>query len=272
MDVSGFIQKYYIDPVTYGTGYNIYNTITYAIILIAAAFLVYKLLKYFQIKIDNRFFFAVLPYIVLGGLLRALEDAGVVAGFLYKTPVIYLLVFVIAIAALFVAIITERLGKVEYYKTWFAIGIVAVIAGLVFVKPVNLYALGIIAAITIAWIIIFFVVKKLGKGYDKLQKFFTKENMFLLNVHMFDASTTFTAIQFYPYFEQHVLPNFLINIFGPIAMFPLKLVIVSLVLYVLDKELCKESEGDLKNFIKFLILILGLAPGLRNLLRLVMGV
>ena len=32
-----FIQKWYIDPIIYDTGYNIVNTATYAIILITAA-------------------------------------------------------------------------------------------------------------------------------------------------------------------------------------------------------------------------------------------
>lgn len=268
--MADFLKQYFIDPITYGTGYNIYNTITYAIILIIAAFGVYKLLKYFKIKIDNKFLLGVFPYVVLGGLLRALEDANVVTGFLYKTPIIYFIVFFIALAMLFISIITERFTKIKYYKTWFFIGITAVIIGILFVKPVNITALGIILGITILWIIILFVFKRLTKKFDKIQSFLTKENMFLLNVHMFDASTTFTSIQFYPYYEQHVLPNFLIGIFGPIVMFPLKIIIVSLVLYVLDREMKKED--NMKSYMKFLIMILGLAPGLRNLLRLVMGV
>jgi uncharacterized membrane protein len=265
-----FLKQYFIDPITYGTGYNIYNTLTYAIILIIAAFFVYKMLKYFKIKIDNKFFLGVLPYVMLGGLLRALEDASVVTGFLYKTPIIYFVVFVIALATLLVSIIIERFTKINYYKTWLVIGAAVVLFGLVFVKPVNMTAFGIVLLIAAAWIIILFAFKRFTKNFSKIQSFLTKENMFLLSVHMFDASTTFTSIQFYPYYEQHVLPNFLIGIFGPIVMFPLKLIIVALVLYVLDKEM--KVDDNMKSYMKFLIMILGLAPGLRNLLRLVMGV
>ena len=86
---------------------------------------------------------------------------------------------------------------------------------------------------------------------------------------MFDASTTFVALQFFPYFEQHVLPGFFISMFGPVAMFFIKLPVVAAVLYYLDKDM---NEPEKKNFIKIVILILGLGPGLRNFLRLGMGV
>jgi len=62
-----FFQQYFIDPVMQGTGYNIYNTLAYALILILAVFATYKLLKKMKISIDDRFVIGVLPYVILGG-------------------------------------------------------------------------------------------------------------------------------------------------------------------------------------------------------------
>ena len=45
-----FFQQYFIDPVMQGTGYNIYNTLAYALILILAVFATYKLLKKMKIS------------------------------------------------------------------------------------------------------------------------------------------------------------------------------------------------------------------------------
>jgi uncharacterized membrane protein len=101
---------------------------------------------------------------------------------------------------------------------------------------------------------------------------FTRFNAFLLGVHMFDASTTFVALQYFPYYEQHVLSNFVIAFVGPVGQFLIKLPIVLIVLYFLERELPKKEDENMKNFFKVAILILGLAPGLRNFLRLGIGV
>jgi uncharacterized membrane protein len=50
-------------------------------------------------------------------------------------------------------------------------------------------------------------------------------------------------------------------------MFVLKFDVTS-VLYLLDRE----AKNEQNKFVKIVILILGLAPGLRNALRLIMGV
>lgn len=278
-----FFQTYFIDPVMQGTGYNIYNTLVYALLLVIAVFATYKLLKKMKIFIDNKFAMGILPYIILGGLLRALEDAAIVKGFWFKSPIIYIVIFAVAFVSLFASKMIEKLSAkrkrvLQYHIVWAAIGFALVLVGLTQVTVKSSFALAAIVTLSIFWAVLLIFLKKLScRRLDKASKLrksiaslFSWENTSLLSVHMFDATTTFTAIQYFPYFEQHVLPSFLINIFGPAIMFVLKFVVVSIVLYVLDKELAKEQEK--KKFIKIVILILGLAPGLRNFFRLVMGV
>jgi uncharacterized membrane protein len=95
---------------------------------------------------------------------------------------------------------------------------------------------------------------------------------------MFDAAATWTALSFFGYAEQHVLPRLLIGIMGPAAMFALKIVVVIPVLYIIDRYTEREGKSpnkyskakytDFTNFLKIVILILGLAPALRDMIRL----
>jgi uncharacterized membrane protein len=59
------------------------------------------------------------------------------------------------------------------------------------------------------------------------------------------------------------------DVFGAYVMIPLKLTVVLIALYLINEEV---NNKDLKNILKITIMCLGLAPGLRNLLRTIMGV
>ena len=63
--VSGFINTYYIDPILHDEGYNIVNTLTWAIILGLCIFAVVKLLKKLDIQADNRFIASIVPLYLL---------------------------------------------------------------------------------------------------------------------------------------------------------------------------------------------------------------
>lgn len=274
--MADFFQQYFIDPVIQGTGYNVYNTATYAVLLIVAVFATYKLLKKMKISIDNKFIIGVLPYVILGGLLRALEDASILNSFFFKTPIIYMVIFAVAFVSLLASKIIEMLSRkvhkvIAYYKVWTVIGFILVIAGLTQIALHVPFAFAAIITLSIFWTVLLIFLKKLSDRTHKLH-FMTWENTALIAVHMFDATTTFVALQYFPYFEQHVLPSFLIAIFGPAVMFVLKFFVVGAVLYVLDKELKEKKDLEKRKFIKLVILILGLAPGLRNFFRLIMGV
>src|SRR3989344_5529610 len=114
-----FIQKYFISPIYTGEGYNVYNTAAYAIILIIAAYGVYKLLKKLKIEIDRKFFLGILPFVAMGGALRALQDSSLTANPLFITPIIYFTIFFIALASLVFSRLLERHTKFAYYKSWF---------------------------------------------------------------------------------------------------------------------------------------------------------
>ncbi len=292
----GFFETYFIDPIKFNTGYNVVNTAAYALILVALVFVVYVLLRRLHITIDKRFAIAIFPYIILGGVLRALEDLleatgatnvlvdsffspfiiiaadGTARNMLFISPIMYISMFFLALIPLLIAKAIERITKVPYYKTWFIVGAVLVVAAATQLRVVNTFALVAMVGITAVWAGVLFGARFALKGYAFFKKLLTTENTSILLVHLFDATTTFVALAFFPYFEQHVVAGFFVTALGPAGIFVLKLVVVSLVLYFLDKELSKPEDFEKRTFIKIVIIILGLGPGLRNFLRLIMAV
>jgi uncharacterized membrane protein len=65
----------------------------------------------------------------------------------------------------------------------------------------------------------------------------------------------------------HVLPNFLIEIFGPLSFIFLKACIIFSVLVLLDNFLKKREE---RNFIKLIVGMLGASTGIRDFLRILL--
>jgi len=94
-------------------------------------------------------------------------------------------------------------------------------------------------------------------------------NVAILGAHMFDASSTFTAIDIVTGFaEKHVVPVFFIDIFHTaFIMYALKLAVFIPVIYLIEKYFVEDR--DLYHVLKFVLLVLGFGPGIRNTLELV---
>lgn len=84
---------------------------------------------------------------------------------------------------------------------------------------------------------------------------------------MLDATATYIGISSFNYYEKHVLPSFLMDASGPWIMIPLKFVIVVLIVYAL-----RDEEKWIRDVLLMLVIILGLAPGTRDMLRIALGV
>ena len=290
----GFLEDYFINPVIYGTGYNIVNTITYGIILVFAVYGLFHLLRRWRIKMDERFFFGIFPFIVFGGVLRALQDAKVFNSYWLITPGIYVTVFLLAFFSLIISIkidgrqtrffrrISEPFYRIRflrwspigsyirrfrtrtefrYYDSLFLIGAVSVLLLIPNLKIINWLGVTLVVLISLIFAGIFICLYKMG--------YLSLSNSLILGAHTFDASATFVSVSFFGYWEQHVLPRFLIPLTGPWIMYPLKIGVVWCVLWLIDRH---TDDSDMRNFLKIVIFILGFALGLRDTLRLGMMV
>ena len=67
----------------------------------------------------------------------------------------------------------------------------------------------------------------------------------IIYAHMLDASSTYIGVDWFSYYEKHVVPTFLIDLTGSAAiMFPLKLLILLPVLSMIDRSI---EDPSLRN-------------------------
>ncbi len=260
--IKNILQHYFLEPVRLGTGYNLVNTLAYAVLFVVALFLLYRVFKRQKIKIDRHFLLGVVPYIVLGSVLRVLRDAQILKSALFVTPLIYFVTAFLALVALFMSRLIET-KRMKYYKIWFGAGVALALIAISFLRLANLHALSLILAMTFIWLFVAAAIRKIFNP-----RILSIENSALLLVHIFDATSTFVSLEFFGYAEQHVLSSAVISALGPAGMYILKIPVVLIALYFVDKE----KDADMRNIIKLAVLVLGLGPGLRNTLRLAMGV
>jgi len=287
--ISDFIHKYYIDPIRMGQPYNIVDTLTYAIILVIGVYLLYRWMSQstwlsdIGFKIDASFVLATLPYVILGGVLRVVQDTGMLTGdfqFLLVTPLIYFVLFFFTIAMLFLSRYLTLQGLTKNFLTFYVFaGIMAVfVISLVLMAwginhtHIDLYVLAIIPlmALTTTVLVWAFMRYVLSWEYVTDPLYIT-----LLFGQLLDASATSYGIDLHPsvqYIEQHVVGSGLINLTGTaFVMFPLKLVVLFPAIYIMQLYR-KEANPAFWHLVLLAMIVVGFAPGIRDMVRMVLYV
>ncbi|MBI4177044.1 MAG: DUF63 family protein [Candidatus Aenigmarchaeota archaeon] len=262
MPSGDFINAYFISPLVNRTGqYNPVNTITYAAVLFLVSYLLYEKVLKNRVKMDAKFALAFASFTVFASSIHVLEDMKIVSSDLLVTPLIQVWMYGLFLVLFPASLLVQKRTGLEYWKTLSSLTLVPSAAIMLFIlsRAQNFTGLAYIIFSFTASVLALYIIRK------KLPNLLSKENFSILSAHMLDASSTFVSISFFGYSEQHFLPTFLMDIFGPIVMFPLKLVVIGFVLYAFDREI---EDKNLRTFFKVLVLILGLAPGLRDTLRL----
>jgi len=140
---------------------------------------------------------------------------------------------------------------------------------------VFLLIIGLVAFIVFLVYLIAWVYRK----HDTMRVYKEPLNLSMLAGHLMDGITSYVSIYdplsmgLPAYIEKHPASNSLMELWPP--LFPIvKFLLIIMVIYVFDiaykKELTKYSR--LINLLKIGIFILGVSPGLRDLLRVTMGV
>jgi len=236
------------------TGYTVESTTIFAIILIVFVYLIFWILKFLKIRVDRRLAIAISPYIILGSSLRVLKDAEIIENCLFQTPAIYFFTLGITLSLLIITTIIERKKNIPYYKIMFIIGLFLIGPILGVIQYRNFTGIGYIIAYLIPWTIILKLIPWL------------KENKVVTGLHTFDGTVTFVSLNYFGYYEQHVLPRYLINLFGnPFSFVILKFMALVIILFIIDRY---SEDKEFNNYIKLIIGILGAATGTRDFLRL----
>ncbi|TQQ78859.1 DUF63 family protein [Halonotius roseus] len=110
-------------------GYTLVSEVGYVLILLLALIGVYLLLRRLEIGDSRSLFYALFPFMLFGGALRTVEDAGIAAlgaggepliafpvSALIISPFIYVTVFAVTLAAVGVGVALERRGVVDAYE------------------------------------------------------------------------------------------------------------------------------------------------------------
>jgi len=305
-----WIWKYYWGPVVAdasgGTavhngviakeGYTIVSEITYGLMVIVALFLIYKLLKKLKIVVNWRFALALMPYIIFGPVSRVLEDSAFFEPpliYWFITPLIYLQITVYAIIFLLLGWYLEQ----KFKNSWITTNKILFLGGLIFLIPsfiliagwifgyqwdtttgvrFDVFLIAVALVLLIIGLVYLFASKFKGKKDFSVYK--NPLNLFMIAGHQIDGITSYISIKDpfmmgLHYTEKHPASNLLLEIWGP--LFPIvKFLLIIVVIYVFDILYKEELKNHitLVNILKIGILILGFSPGLRDLLRVTMGV
>ncbi|MDP2797829.1 MAG: DUF63 family protein [Methanoregula sp.] len=281
--ISDFIYKYYIDPIRMGQPYNVVDTLTYALILIAALYLIYYLFKRSNIAIDGPFVLATLPYVILGGVLRVVQDTHMITSdlqFLLVTPPIYVLLFFYAVVILFLSRYLSEQGFYDNYLkpyagaglfTSFCVVLLLLSWGMTHTR-IDLFVLAIIPLMAVVATALVFAIMRYALKWE-----YVCDPLYitLLFGQLLDASATSYGIDLHPsirYIEQHVVGSFLIDRTGTaFVMFPLKLVVLFPAIYIME-QYRKEANPAFWHLVLLAMITVGLAPGIRDMTRMVLYV
>lgn len=276
MELLDFINKYYIEGVVNDSSYNHLDMLTYVIVLFAGVYAVLKILNKLNIKVDEAFVAATIPYIFMGSVLRVIEDAEMLTPpikYFFITPLIFFVVFAICLVALVSMRHLEKLGKIKnYIQKYSAIGIIVSLAGIAVLVlnsqrvQVDVLVYALLPAAALAGIVER-LSPAIGMAYLR-----SKVYSFAIFSFLLDSFTTYIGGDMFGYTNKHPFSSFLTSVFGTgMVLVPLSLILVLLVTLMLEKESWNGKEDE-KYMLILTLIVLGFSMGARNLLTILFGV
>ena len=298
------------EPVAY-PGYTLVSEVGYMVTLLVALVGVVFLLRRLDLGTDRGFFYALLPFVFLGGALRVVEDANDAVpaaealivyplNTLLISPIIYFTVFALTLGTVVAAVAAERAGVVERYaRPLFGAGAVFLLATLGYLATLRVTGadgvefypqvlivvlLGATVAAVANWTLIERVAPQVnaGTGLIGLVILWGHAVDGVANVVGLDWMTALGAgpnlVPKHPVNEFVVdvtaatLPSSVLAVTGDTWPFLLvKLVAATFVLWVFEEEIFEESPRYTM-LLLVAVLAVGLGPGTRDMLRATFGV
>ena len=271
------------EPVTRGgitasPGYTLVNTAVYLGIVGYCLPGIRLLYEQFEITLDERLVFALVPLLVAGGAMRALADAALLGGYepLFITPSIYFVVAGVAVGALVLGTGVSRRVAVSTPAVvavigtiWAvgAVGVAIVVGGTVaetFRPAIPLATLSIAGALTLGFYAL---------GRSGIMAAFRRPVYLLVAFgQLWDGAQNLVGTALLGYEPKMFLTHHVYELTGiSSSTFLLKLGLVPVVVWILA-----DSEGEMDHVWWWLlvvaILAVGLPMGVRGSLRMMLGV
>ncbi len=273
-----FIYDYFVRPIWDRTGYNIVNTAAYAVIALAAVYLLHRVLKG-RVALDGRFINNTLCFVLLGSTARVVTDAIDNGRFLPVTPAHELVlgsrlldygyltvspgIYIVTAALMLISLAAfRRLGREGDFGV---AGIVLWLPAFLLLLPLMAYAAFILPIIALAAV----------PAWAAWRHFRDLPLALVVAGQALDGAATFIVIDVFSkasgivYFEQHVVGAAIGGFFGTyFAFYLVKVAIAFAAAYVLRKE---SMDSEDRNYVALVLMIMGFAPGIRDILRMAVG-
>ncbi|GAB7092961.1 DUF63 family protein [Halolamina litorea] len=277
-------------------GYTIVSEVGYMISLLLTISGVVFLLERLGIGEERGLFWAMVPFMLLGGALRTVEDAHNAMGegwldyplnTLLISPIIYFTVFAVALASILVSIWIVRRGYAERYDRPLAvIGTGAFLLSIVYLSvlavteaEVTFYPLVLIAMVALAaaaTAVTWYAIEAFAPGINAGTGL---AGAMVLVAHAVDGAANVIGLDYlmalgvpYNLSPKHPANRFIVESFG--AAWPflvVKMIAATFVVWVFEPELAEESPRY-TTLLLIAVAAVGLGPGTRDLLRSVFGV
>lgn len=276
--MGNIIYDYFIRPIEDHSGYNLVNTVAYAAIAIGAVYGISKALKG-RIRIDERFIAAVLAFVLFGSTMRVVTDTIDTRVFTAATPLHQLVLdshlwdygyltvtpgVYIVTAALLLASLTT-LYHMKRTELLGAVGLALWAPHLLLLLPFMKYAIYAIPVLMLAAL----------PAYLAWLYFRDRALAGIVAGQALDGAATFFIIDYFSgisgiqYFEQHVISAAIGQAGGGFfAFYLIKVAIAFGAAYLLQKE---KIDAEDRNYIALVLMIMGFAPGIRDMLRMMVG-
>ncbi|MFH0962348.1 MAG: DUF63 family protein [archaeon] len=255
----GFLSDNLIAPMRDGTGYNVFTTILIAAFLVAAVLLLMRT-GYLKRRKTLEIFSDALPFVLFGSAVRSLEDGCFLPcqwplKLLLITPGLWILIFLIFLG------LERFIGRKVSLVGWILAAPALVFA---LARSSNFWGLALVLGFSLISSALV-----LGPVTKFLRLEISPAGRLILLAHIFDGSSTFVAVRFFGYLEEHVLARFLISIGSPSLFYLVK--IIGILALVLASERIRFS-GTERKALQAALFIVGLGPALRNTFSLLIGV
>ncbi len=283
MSVPEFLLRYIIGPVladarnvqqtevmgvTAVPGYNPYNTVFYVLLTGVLLYSVYRYLDLRDLGLGAETAVYSSPFLLLGGVLRFIEDAGAVSPGLsvfLVTPVIYLLIAGLFIASLRLSPLVAERFSLSQNRALSVLGTVFLVPALAISVPVllegfnPLFLLVPTAVASGLWLLYYFVSR--DSEIDR------KPFHLVVFSQLFGGVASAFAVS-QGYSQKQILASVSTDVFGPPGIVIIKSIIAVAGVYVLW-----DAEDDLVEGVSvFVLTAVGLATGLRVALRASAGI